>query len=198
MESILSPAVLKQIAFQFILLVQGEEFKQWHKTCGSPMTQLHWTVYAYFESMFVCLGEFATHFINVSIYRIKGPITDLGTKLLIKIITARNHMIHHFEGLFSLGAPEDAIPRLMPSHAKKRNTAQVVALETYAPKDQVAEVPANDQDTEKAFKKKKKNETRKIVHHDQPDDPPTTNTSHGMFFLTDPSAPLGNIFQGGS
>jgi len=92
----------------------GVEFKQWHKTCGSLMTQLPWTMYAYLESMCVCLGNCATHFTNVSIYHNKGQITDLDMKPLIKIIAACNHMIHHFEGLFSTGTSEVAIHWLIP------------------------------------------------------------------------------------
>ena len=142
----------------------------------------------------VCLGEFTTHLTNVSIYRNKGPLTNLGTKLLIKIIGTRNHMIHHFEGSFSIGALEIAIPRLMP-HAKKRNLAQVVALEIYAPQDQVAYAPANDSAAKKHFKKKRKNKARKTLYPDQPDAPPTTKTSCGMFFLADPSVPVRKIFS---
>ena len=49
----------------------------------------------------------------------------------------------------------------------------------------------------KPFTKKRKNKARKALCPDQPDALYATNTSCGMFFLTDPSTPVGKIFPGG-
>jgi len=182
-------SVFRQILMSFALFVNDEKFSAWVDDVGHLMAHLPWSLFGYFESIWIHVAKFATDYNNVNVFRSKRPTSDLDITELKGAVMIAHLAMDHFRRHFATATPDTSIPRLCPSSKKDSsdNKRPVPAAAAAARGDTDDESPAQ------VPKKPRQKKKRALKSDAEPFDRKT----RGMFFLKDPTASAADIFPRG-
>jgi hypothetical protein len=110
MEANGSPHLLRDLAMNFILMINGD-FTTWMDKTGGG-SYLHWTLFQYFDNCHANIGVFCTDFNNANVFYTGRPASELDVSSLNKVALAFKAAKSHFDQCMALNRVDSTVPSI--------------------------------------------------------------------------------------